>query len=98
MKFAVINCEDSLKWTPLSFFDMWRRALCRSEDDFWIEVNIAKGDTIPADIYSFSGIVITGSHYNVRDDKPWYIPLVDLIRRLAGDTMLTERCIVNATP
>ncbi|KAF0687176.1 Aste57867_21032 [Aphanomyces stellatus] len=52
--------------------------------DSWTVVNPSTGDSL-ANVLSegYDGIVITGSHYNVRDQKPWYAPLCDVIRHIA---------------
>lgn len=81
MRFLVINCENSRAWSERTFADMFTSKLSR-EGDEWITVNVATGDAIPpAD--QFQGIVITGSHFNVRDQMPWYGDLCQFIRDAA---------------
>lgn len=88
-KYLVIDCEDSKAWTTAAdggcgtFADMFRTKLSRVGDT-WSSVNIAAdGDDniiLPSTIDdAFDGIVITGSHYNIRDNKPWFAGLCELI-------------------
>lgn len=79
-KMIVINCENSTAWTPIDFVDMFRDSLAR-EGTAWDSINVANGDTIPENIDSYHGVVLTGSRFNVcdRDKIPWFNPLADMI-------------------
>ena len=80
-RFLIINCEDSLKWTPIDFGMMFETLLCdKLKNESWNSVNLARGDLLPEDIMNYTGVVITGSHYNVRDMKSWYQNLIDFIK------------------
>lgn len=81
-KFLVICCDDSSVWSPVSFGEMFSTKLSL-EGDEWFHINIARGDEIPS-IDGFKGIVITGSRHNVRDQLPWFQPLVEMIRNVAA--------------
>lgn len=100
IKFCVINCENSKRWSPISFSDMFLRGLQQKEDvnirsyllftlyttilnfwdslihslivlqEIWDVYNIASGESLPTSdtmIETYRGIIITGSHFNVRD-------------------------------
>lgn len=84
-RILVINCED-IPWEPISFFDMYRNNLAR-DGDIWTSCNIALGDSLPADVVDYTGIILTGSHYNCRKRDvyfPWYEFLQELIREVAN--------------
>ena len=79
-QYLVINCEDSKAWTTAAdggcgiFADMFSTKLSRVGDT-WSSVNIAAdGDDDKLSLLddAFDGIVITGSHYNISDNKPWF--------------------------
>lgn len=94
-RFLVINCED-IPWEPISFSDMYRKCV-ELEGDSWTTCNIAVGDQFPADIHEYTGIILTGSHYNCRKrDKyfPWYEGLIELVREIsdAGKPRLFGGC------
>jgi hypothetical protein len=94
MKFLVLDCENSTRWDPISFSDMFRHCLAESGDD-WQSINIAKGEPFPEQLIAFSeglletipfqGIIISGSHFNCRDrdSLPWFDVLCEFIRRSA---------------
>jgi len=86
-QYLVINCEDSKAWTTAAdggcgtFADMFSTNLSRVGDT-WSSVNIAADggdDKLSSLDDAFDGIVITGSHYNIRDNKPWFASLCELI-------------------
>lgn len=79
-RFCVINCENSLRWSPISFPDMFQQHLSK-DGDIWQSVNIANGECLPDDIDNFHGIVLTGSRFNCRDKDtlPWFEGLSNLI-------------------
>ena len=87
-KYLVINCEDSKAWTTAAddgcgtFADMFRTKLSRVGDT-WSSVNTAANgdeDTLSSLLDdAFDGVVITGSHYNIRDNRPWFASLCELI-------------------
>jgi GMP synthase-like glutamine amidotransferase len=83
MRFCVINTEDSDLWTSRTYSDMFIEGL-RQDGDSWSVVNAAKGEPMDHILnQNYDGLVITGSHYNVRDQLPWYEPLCDIIRTAA---------------
>jgi GMP synthase-like glutamine amidotransferase len=83
--FGIICCEDSLKWQPIDFHDMFEALLRDKDDSDWVCINVARGDALPENILDFQGIVITGSHYNVCDRAtlPWFDPVCDIVRQAA---------------
>jgi len=96
MKYGVINCENSQAWEPTSFADMFI-ALLRDESrvenqtEIWDVYNIATEANFAGDKYSFPDLssynvlIITGSHFNVRDGSVlvWFEPLCQLLRDAA---------------
>ncbi|ETV73734.1 hypothetical protein, variant [Aphanomyces astaci] len=55
------------------------------EGDSWTVVNPATGDSLATVLQdNYDGIVITGSHYNVRDELPWYKALIEIIQHVAS--------------
>jgi GMP synthase-like glutamine amidotransferase len=94
-RFLVINCED-IPWEPISFSDMYRRCV-ELEGDSWNTCNIALGEQLPADIHEYTGIILSGSHYNCRKRDvyfPWYEGLMVLVREIsvAGEPKLFGGC------
>lgn len=83
--FCVINCEDSIAWKPVGFFEMFRDHLSLP-GDIWISCDIVRGEPLPEDILSYNGVIISGSHFNVRDREslPWFDSLVKFIRDAAA--------------
>ncbi|CAK4083077.1 unnamed protein product [Aphanomyces euteiches] len=87
-RFCVIHTEDAVdRWKERNFSDMFVDGL-KSEGDSWVVINPATGDSL-ANVLDegYDGIVITGSHYNVRDQLPWYEPLCDIIHHVAKTGM-----------
>lgn len=87
MKILVINTENSSAWNPRNFGDMFELSL-KQQDDQWIHCNVALGMELLSidDIMdTFQGIVITGSHFNVRDrdNCPWFDSVCKLIQKAA---------------
>eukprot|EP01041_Mallomonas_annulata_P017495 gene17495-36000_t len=81
-KICIINCEDKKAWSPISFSDMFMNQIDIGNNQ-WSICNIAKGDSLPIDIHSYQGIILTGSHYNCRNENmqiPWFAPLFEVIR------------------
>lgn len=80
--FCVVCCDDSSVWDPISFADMFASKLSVAGDE-WIRVNIARGESLP-DMSSISGLVLSGSRFNVRDQLPWYDQLAEVVRGAAA--------------
>eukprot|EP00042_Codosiga_hollandica_P051401 m.630133 g.630133 ORF g.630133 m.630133 type:complete len:252 (-) comp58277_c0_seq7:121-876(-) len=83
---AVISCEDAPRWQDA--LQLWTAVLADSEavaagSEEWIEFNAPK-QQLPTEqqLASIDGIVLTGSHYSVRDllTTPWMQELAELIR------------------
>ena len=74
-KFCVINCE-TISWKPISFSDMFSSLMMR-EGDIWTVCNIANSELLPSDIYEYSGIIITGSHFDCRSERTSYFDWVN---------------------
>ena len=81
-RFCIIDCENAKAWYPITFGDMFKEKLMMAEDS-WITCNIAKNENLPVDILEFQGVVITGSHFNCRDNLLWYEPLCRFIQEAA---------------
>lgn len=60
----------------------------------WCEVRIDKGETVPASVDGYSGIVLMGGPMSVNDDLPWIPPLLALIREAVDkDVPLLGHCL-----
>lgn len=60
----------------------------------WCEVRIDKGETVPASVDAYSGIVLMGGPMSVNDDLPWIPPLLALIREAVDkDVPLLGHCL-----
>lgn len=81
-RFCVIDTDCSKAWTPITFSDMFRSCL-EKPGDVWTTCQIAIGETLPDDIFSYQGVVLTGSRFNCRDNLPWFEPLSNFIRDAA---------------
>lgn len=83
-RFIVIDCEDSQLYAPHTFGSIFQSQLERDGDQ-WTLCPVACGESLPSDILDYDGVVITGSHYNCRDEAslPWFAPLVSVIRQIA---------------
>ncbi|ETW01888.1 hypothetical protein H310_06447 [Aphanomyces invadans] len=83
-RFCVIHAEDAVeRWKKRNYSDMFIDGLTQ-EGDSWTVVNPATGDSLASILQdNYDGIVITGSHYNVRDQLPWYDALINIIRHVA---------------
>ena len=79
MRFAVIECEDSEKWAD-GFAAFIQPALQERPTDEWVVFKTALDGSLPGPDDAFDGIVLTGSHYNTRDERPWQAPLVAYLR------------------
>ena len=92
--YCVLDCENSKVWDPVSFDDMFVTRL-KADGECWRVINISKGELV-SDPSLYDGIVITGSHCNIRDGPklPWFEPLCDLVRACyaSGSTRLYGGC------
>lgn len=79
-RFLVIDCESSIAWHPISFGDMFKDMLCVDDDVFDI-CRVALGEKLP-DINGYNGVILTGSHLNVRDrvNIPWFNSVAQMIQ------------------
>lgn len=87
-RYCVIDCENQPAWEPIRFGEMFRsklQTLEESEEESWRTCNIALGDSLPDDILDFQGVIISGSHFNCRDQEsiPWFESLRSFIRKAA---------------
>ena len=79
-QFCVLNCENSKAWQPISFADMFIKNLKEPTDIQWDVIDLASGEPLPENIISlYNGFVITGSHFNCRDNLSWFDSLKELI-------------------
>lgn len=66
----LIDCEDLPKWE--GHYELMFSKLERREGETWTVVAAARGgDLACATPWGWDAIVISGSHYDVRDDLPW---------------------------
>jgi GMP synthase-like glutamine amidotransferase len=77
MKIGVLECEDNPVW---NYTELWRLALGQQDGDEWITYRVAAKAEVPTLSDGLDVAIITGSHYNVRDAKPWMAPLGEFIR------------------
>lgn len=82
MKLCIIDCEDQVPSPNTSYGEMFSNLL-RSNDVEIDIIYVAKGEQVPLDIYSYNSYVLTGSHYNVRDNMSWYQDVISLIHNVA---------------
>ncbi|CAK4636725.1 hypothetical protein AeMF1_009818 [Aphanomyces euteiches] len=82
-RFCVILTEDEAQWKERTYGDMFIDGL-KQEGDSWTVLSPAMGDSLAHVLNEgYDGIVVTGSHYNVSDNLPWYEPLCNIIRHAA---------------
>ena len=73
-------------WQPRSIFDIFKDgfALTKADDgsslEDWSCCRIACGEKLPADIRDYQAVLISGSHYCVRDHVEWFDELAEFIR------------------
>jgi hypothetical protein len=77
-KYAVIDCEDSPNWAT-AFSELLAPSFA-SPDEQWDLFSLAAKQELPTLADGYAGIVLTGSHYNVREDAPFQAPLVAFLR------------------
>ena len=87
MKFLIIDCEDKESWrVDETFGDLFIKYL-KNEQDTWDIIEIAMGKTLPKyeDMIDIQGVVITGSHYDIRDcgNLSWFDDLCKFIKKSA---------------
>ncbi|HEY0561869.1 MAG TPA: type 1 glutamine amidotransferase [Methylophilus sp.] len=60
----------------------------------WCEVRIDLGQSIPASVHDYSGLVFMGGPMSVNDDLPWIPPVLQLIRNaIAADIPVLGHCL-----
>lgn len=60
----------------------------------WRLVEIDAGETPPADVHAFSGLVFMGGPMSVNDDLPWIPPALELIRQaVAAEIPVMGHCL-----
>ena len=95
-RFLVIDCNTldpvTTAWQPRSIFDIFKDgfALVDAETEEREEVNrieewsccrIACGEKLPTEICDYKAVLISGSHYCVRDNVEWFDELAQFIRK-----------------
>ena len=84
MRVLIVDAEDSNAWPPgHTFADLMEVAFTSKEDDVVARCFIARGDALPP-LSSFDAMIVTGSHYNVRDAPSWQAALAGCIRSIYG--------------
>ncbi|MBL0122692.1 MAG: type 1 glutamine amidotransferase [Betaproteobacteria bacterium] len=53
----------------------------------WTQYNLDEGAALPANLDSFSGLVLMGGPMSVNDNLPWIAPVLALIRRAIADNL-----------
>lgn len=83
-RFAVIDCEDSPKWEN-GFAAYMKPAFSEApEEEEWTVFRLAVDGGLPSPDDNYDGVIITGSHYNVRDAKPWQERLFAYVRAVVA--------------
>lgn len=60
----------------------------------WQLIKIDEGETVPASILSYGGMVLMGGPMSVNDDLPWIAPLLGLIRSAVdADVPVLGHCL-----
>ena len=60
----------------------------------WQLVKVDEGETLPASILAYSGMVLMGGPMSVNDDLPWIAPILDLVREARdNDIALLGHCL-----
>lgn len=60
----------------------------------WQLIRIDAGDAFPADVSSFSGLVLMGGPMSVNDDLPWMTPMLTLIQQaVVRDVPVLGHCL-----
>jgi len=75
---AIISATDSPKWQNI--IEVYTDSLLLPSEYEFVLFN-AYENQLP-DPNKFCGIIVSGSHYNVRDSLPWYQPLIALIQEV----------------
>lgn len=80
-RYAVIECEDSPKWVD-GFSAIMLPAFREGGDgdEVWDVFKTAVDGSLPSPDDKYDGIVVTGSHYNVRDNVAFQDALVAYLR------------------
>lgn len=82
--FCVICLEDSEIWSPINFSDMFKCRLInnKNKNEKWISINIINNENLPDDIFNYSGVVLTGSRFNIcdREQYSWFNKICEFIR------------------
>jgi GMP synthase-like glutamine amidotransferase len=85
-RFCIVNCEN-IPWNPTSFADMFVNTMSIDESSVWNVCNVADGENLPDDISSYTGVIITGSHFDCRSSRAkyfdWFEPIISFIREAA---------------
>jgi GMP synthase-like glutamine amidotransferase len=84
MKVAIIHTEDNPKWLGKDFVDFFVDTL-KLEDVTRIEL-ATKDDPLPDANSDYDAVIITGSHYDVRNSLPWYTKLENFLRSNIDDS------------
>jgi GMP synthase-like glutamine amidotransferase len=60
----------------------------------WQLISVDAGDPLPADVHSFSGLVLMGGPMSVNDDLPWIAPMLALIQQAVdSDVAVLGHCL-----
>ena len=93
MKFAVIGCEDAVKWGgpygSKKLCDMFRN----HPDEEW-EFFAATEGNLPdvKKLDEYAGFILTGSHYSANDPEPWIIKLDKFLQTVLLHQQNKEVC------
>ena len=95
-KFLIIKIEKSKNfWTPINFAHMFETVF-RQQHDIWETCDLASGQMLPSNVLSYTGVILTGSHYNWKEIKSieWFQPVCQLIQQISelGSPKLYGSC------
>lgn len=94
-RFGVLVCEDAEKWGGKDYIgERFKSLLVREGDVEWCTFDTSAGH-LPSEqeLGKFQGLVITGSHHSVNDDKEWVRQTEKLIVSLAKNPSSSPRLV-----
>lgn len=71
--------EDEAQWQGHE--QLWTQVM-QADGDEWTLVQLARGERLPADPFTFHGIILTGSHHGILEDAPWMQDLQCFVQKV----------------
>ena len=86
-RFLFVDCNTldplTTAWKPRTLFDIFKDGFALTdgrEQEEWQLCRIACGERLPVDIGEYKAVLISGSHYCIRDAVDWFEELAQFIR------------------